>query len=414
VVFNISVVLVLVLLIDSHCVPWSVADFCCRELRQMVAQLRQDNTELRHRMRQAESRSAKALNNSMSMNSTASLHGATGLVAQGTPSGVAAINAELATTNAKLRKQIDALKRELEQLSQAHEKLRADSAREISKWKLRITSGLAGAVTGGKFLNDSSALDLTLASGNSAAGTEGANVRLIAQLRSRVLEMDKELRLLRSMAGTPGSNSRVRTFSGTTPQSSSSRPLHFNPYATSRLSASTASSSARRPVSAGAAWGSRSTTPPMTRRRDGGLLTSTAERLDSRLVSRSPLHISGSGRIPQAAPPLGRSMSATSRPRSVSPALGGAGSSSSSSAVVNGNRFDPTAYAREQQMRRQSKSPSAAWGSGPGTPFITGGQQQRRGGAGGNSAHRYGSPAIGGGESGYVSSHSQVSILRTQ
>jgi predicted transcriptional regulator len=80
---------------------------CFREILTIDSNLRQENTELKHRLRQLESR-------------------------------VGSSSSEGGMTNQKLRKQVETLKRELASLSEAYEKLKIDSTREISKWRSQI------------------------------------------------------------------------------------------------------------------------------------------------------------------------------------------------------------------------------------------------------------------------------------
>ena len=89
-----------------------------RELRELLARLRQENTELKHRLRQGH----HGLNTS-----TGSALGA------GSSSQIASLNAEGVAANIKLRTQIDSLKKELNESSKAYNQLRVDATKEIAK-----------------------------------------------------------------------------------------------------------------------------------------------------------------------------------------------------------------------------------------------------------------------------------------
>ena len=99
-----------------------------REVQQMLAQVRQQNTELKHRLRQAESRSARG-NRAPSPG----------------PGSASPAQAELASENVRLKRQLDALKKELNDLTVSYDRLRLDSAREIAKWKASPSVLLADA-----------------------------------------------------------------------------------------------------------------------------------------------------------------------------------------------------------------------------------------------------------------------------
>ena len=102
-----------------------------KTLRQVASQLRQDNTELRHRLRQAESRNNRSSQSQTSSTSSSS-------------------RGDSAPSQASNMKQIEALKKELYDATLSHEKFRNDSAKEISKWKLRaLSGGSTTAQTGG-------------------------------------------------------------------------------------------------------------------------------------------------------------------------------------------------------------------------------------------------------------------------
>jgi coiled-coil domain-containing protein 61 len=89
-----------------------------------VAQLRQENTELRHRLRQSESRANK-------------LHTKPNVpISPGQQQSPA--TSELALAYSKLKKQHDISRKEFNDLSIAHERLKNESAREVAKWKAKF------------------------------------------------------------------------------------------------------------------------------------------------------------------------------------------------------------------------------------------------------------------------------------
>lgn len=97
--------------------------YIIRELRHIDSNLRKENTELKHRLRQLESRSGSASGNPASS------------------SGV--------TENqiiVKIRRQNDALQRELTEMTNAYERLKYVTSNEIAKWKnLAQSSALSNA-----------------------------------------------------------------------------------------------------------------------------------------------------------------------------------------------------------------------------------------------------------------------------
>eukprot|EP01038_Epipyxis_sp_PR26KG_P007211 gene7211-9841_t len=161
-----------------------------KELRQIISQLRQDNTELRHRLRNLKS------------------------PLKASPITSAGVNAELAAANTKLRKQIEALKKELHDSSLGYNKLRIESAKEVMKWKQKI------GLTGSQLENLSN---------------KGNESHIISELRKKLLIAEKELRFERlsrlsasrpstSRYGTPTSNT-LNNFATARVPSNSNRSL---------------------------------------------------------------------------------------------------------------------------------------------------------------------------------------------
>ncbi len=86
-----------------------------RDQKQIISTLRQENSELRHRLKQLESR--------------AGLPGSVG-------------SADLAAAAAKSKKHIEALRRELGEAGAAYDKLRHDCARELAKSRHELSLAL--------------------------------------------------------------------------------------------------------------------------------------------------------------------------------------------------------------------------------------------------------------------------------
>jgi thiamine kinase-like enzyme len=100
-------------------------------VRHIVTQLRQDNTELRHRLRQADSRA----NNVSSIGKG----GSTG--------GGFTLHTDLVNENIKLRKQLSGLKKELADTSNVYEKFKIESYKEVNilKAKVRLSENKTGS-----------------------------------------------------------------------------------------------------------------------------------------------------------------------------------------------------------------------------------------------------------------------------
>jgi coiled-coil domain-containing protein 61 len=145
-------------------------------VRQIVTQLRQENTELKHRLRQMESRA----------NSTNSMGKGPG----------GNIQADLIADNTKLRKQNQGIKKELAESSSAYEKLRIEMAKEIGKWKSKLSST---SFEGEKKVGDS--LDIYNSNNsNTFMGSNGGSDRGNSRERERVEPRDREEGLKRRIA----------------------------------------------------------------------------------------------------------------------------------------------------------------------------------------------------------------------
>lgn len=338
-----------------------------RELKQILSQLRQDNTELRHRLRHGGATNSSTANFS-ALNSSA-LH-------------TNAVNTDLSNANAKLRAQVESLKRELQESSVAFEKLRTESAREIARWKLKI-----GGTTSA---HESPA---STRSASSPGGDGGS--ALVSELRRQLLATQKELKFERLSRGTS---------STAKPWSRSPEVPSWNNTGRSTFNRSYSADRAR-PTSTGRL----TSTSPTTGRavpspRGDPLRQKYSSSRDNN--ARSGSGIAGRSASPNLTRPT--SNSRNPRDREISPSVRARGNNTgtathntfsnsarrgSPSAVSSslGARFDPTEYQRAKAQQQHSARP--AWGAGAtSTPSP--------------NRHRYSSPARG--ESGYASAGSQV------
>eukprot|EP01031_Cornospumella_fuschlensis_P028495 gene28495-34401_t len=142
-----------------------------KELNKMLHALRQENTELKHRLRQHSQRSASKQNTSTL--STESDHGA------------------LLEANRKLRRDVEELSRQLHLASQALETAKVDANKQIAKYKLLAYNG-AGSQPG----------DMTM-KGSKGSKAGGEDSKLILELQQRVYRLTQELKLERLSKGLP-------------------------------------------------------------------------------------------------------------------------------------------------------------------------------------------------------------------
>jgi len=316
-----------------------------KDLRAMVGNLRQENQELRHRMRQAESRSAKAASNS------------TGLGAPVNNSELSKVNTELMAQNSKLKKQLDTCKRDLAAADANFEKMRTEAAKDVSKWKVRALEGAHGAS----------------ASSGASLGSNGSADRLdkytsntdAAALRHKILELERELKLERmasaqarrsaaykrpSSASSPGGRNRSATpppsrttgvwspASGAAPPRQVSRSPATSAYQARHARAdpyNDPQAKENRLKAAAAAARIRERNSRLASGAGGVSTTRGSKDRDSR-GSRDGTPAGRSGSAGSAG------SSRDNRGRSNSPAL-----PSSST----GGRFDPTAYQRAKELR---------------------------------------------------------------
>ena len=349
-------------------------------VRQIVTQLRQDNTELRHRLRQAESRAASAV--AAGNGSSKGGHRGT------TPSSsAAASSADLVASNGKLRSQVESLRKELAASTTAYEKLRIEAAKEIARYKARLSAALPGAAgsvlgLGGEetqsgpgqqhqqrsfelYMSSSktgttavpasssslSRLDATRGPLGAASGTKTtsmtANEREMA-LRRRIAALERDLSLATTAGGVgrSGSTGRARTPSvGTT--AASRVPSSVSPWTADHRRATSATGTGSRTATSRSTTPSlptRSSTPPVGR----GRAASSGSASGSGQVHRSSVSPSFRGHS------RSDTRTSTGERRSTS----SAGSRPPTPTRVNGqaSRFDPTAYQRNKddaQDRRE-------------------------------------------------------------
>lgn len=309
----------------------------------MVSQMRQENTELKHRLRH----SGQSNHNSTAANNSSFNNGGPGPNTSADAVSVA---------NSKLKKQVESLKRELQELSLAHEKLRTEAAREVSRWKLKI-----GSVNPSLF---DSAVSTT------ATDSMMLPKGVVADLKRRVLVLEQELRSERLKSIQSISGARMHPASISTRASAS----YFSPGHISRHTGRDreGSSSVTRPTHS---WASRSisadTALRMRSRGTSGVVQQrlTASTWGNPHGSASPKQAVGSRRASPRVP---------------------------SSSSLGGSRFDPTAYQRQKQQLKELQSmASKAWGVGVSHS---------------RDKHRYRSPNGLRHESGYSSANSQVSL----
>ncbi len=351
--------------IEAHNKEGRPAEFVGeKDLRAMVANLRQENQELRHRMRQAESRSVKATMNNTGLVGTASTsHGEL----------VAKANAELVAQNGKLKKQLEACKRELAAADVNFEEMRTSAAKELSKWKQRALDGTAGkdvttiaSAPSGASVSSAGSARLDKYSLDSAVNQQSEN----DALRRRIHALERELKLerinsaaassqARAQATRSGSNSNkrpspgpVRTRSATPPPARASGV--WSPASGSRSGTGSAvppRHASRSPASS--AYQTRHTRldpfndphAKENRLKAAAAAARIRERkaaLEGGANAVSSGRSGSNGRGSRDVTPRGRAGSAEPE-RSRSPAL-----PSSST----GGRFDPTAYQRAKEQRQ--------------------------------------------------------------
>lgn len=339
-------------------------------MKQIISQLRQDNTELRHRLRHSGNAATSSSTANFSALNSSALH-------------ANAANTDLSNANAKLQRQVDSLKRELQESSVAFERLRTESAREIARWKLKIG--------GSPSVHDGSPASTR---GANSPGGDGGSA-LVSELRRQLVATQKELKFERLSRGTHTTGKTWSRSPEVNSWNNTGRTTYNRSYSADRA---TRSSSAGRLTSTSPQTGRAvRDTPPSSR---GGW--AGADR-NTRPHSGGIAGRSGS-------PNLTRPTSNQRNNREVSPSLRSRGGTpthttfspsrrASPSAVSSslGARFNPTDYQREKANRMHSAKP--AWGAGATASPATKN----------NGRYRYSSPSAG--ESGYASANSQVNTM---
>jgi hypothetical protein len=139
-----------------------------RELRQLVTTLRQENTELRHRLRQTESRAVKQTPNSWT---SPNPNLGRNLAASG-------VEAELQATNIKLRRQLESVRQELHSSNILLEREKVDAA----KRRLKSSPSPSGRER---------------STGRSNSTEVGGNNQAVLELKRRLVDLERQLRLER-------------------------------------------------------------------------------------------------------------------------------------------------------------------------------------------------------------------------
>ena len=253
----------------------------------MVASLRQDNTELRHRLR---------------------LQGGGKRTEEESLAGLNRTVADLQSTNTKLKKEIELLKKELSRSDVAYQKLRTESAKEVNRWKAKAMEPRRGSTA-------SQAIE--------RSSPNVSDRSLVDNLRKKVAELERELRLERLASSRSSSGYNRSPRDGLAPNCRAATPPLTRP----RSNRTTPNSGYRGPGTFGSAGRGRSGAS------------------HNRSISPN-IQSSGYGRPTsgsRANAYRGSVTSSVTRSRSISPGFG--------SSV--GGRFDPTAYQRQKEEKRQ-------------------------------------------------------------
>jgi hypothetical protein len=264
-----------------------------REMRQLISQLRQENQELKHQLRQYSSRS-KTQNKSSVPSSPLET------------SGFNAPDANLTHHNQKLKKQVDELKKQLHDLSFQLEKVKVDSAKEVAKWqqKIGVKSSPSPSTRGTKIPNSHE--------------KDSTDSLVIIDLKKRLVTLERELRLERLSKGVPTRSS---------PQSS--RTASPSTRRANSASLSTRESSRR---------SARSSSPQI--------------KSQNRQATKPPLpHATENYRHPS---PKSRSLDHYEREKDSSSARALRDSNFHPSSSL-GRRFDPTAYQDMKAKRKENQ-----------------------------------------------------------
>lgn len=275
-----------------------------KDLRKIIANLRQENTELKHRIRrQGSGGNAKEEEHIAGLNRTI---------------------ADLQSANGKQRKEIEGLKKELSKADATYQKYRTESQKEINKWKT-------------KSMDPRRRNEVDSPLGESSTGADRS---LTNSLRKRVAELERELRLEKlssSRTGgysgrSPASVTRGTSSSSVGPPRRAATPPMSRAYSRGTPTSAGSNRSYRGPGTFGTATRGRSQSPST-----GGYRKPTVGSSNSTYRGNTPV---------------------TARSRSISPGFG--------SSV--GGRFDPTAYQRAKEAKAaQSMANRAGYGASPGS-----------------------------------------------
>jgi hypothetical protein len=306
-----------------------------RDLRAMISQLRQENQELKHQLRQSSSRNGKQQIQNTSFSSSSSRALVTSSPGDNNQEG-----AILTQQNHKLKKQLEDTKKQLTDLSFQLERVKVDSAKEIAKWQQKIGSTASSA---GRGVMTPSASPLSMHSSASPKGT-ASDAHLIIDLKRRLVAMERELKMERLMKGQPTS--------------------HRSDSRSSNRSVTPSSQQDRRALSA-----SRSTRESASRSRPN-MRSSSASPLSQRPLppqsqsSKPPRPTSTTRNHPPTATTTvvasNRRFSSPQKSRSLDENDSRSHLHQVSSSSL-GKRFDPTAYQegkRQQQLDKIMRTPS--------------------------------------------------------
>lgn len=168
-----------------------------REMRAIVAQLRQDNTELRHRLRHGSGAAATGGNSRRSVDNNVS---SPIDPSAASPAAVAAIaaasshsNSELVKENQKLRYALDSIKLQLKQQVNLTEALKTQHAKELARLRQRSLGGV-------------SIVDQHSPQEKAREKAEQQEA-IVAEYRRKILYLERELRLQRLAKGVPSHSS---------------------------------------------------------------------------------------------------------------------------------------------------------------------------------------------------------------
>lgn len=276
-----------------------------KDLRKIIANLRQENTELKHRIRrQGSGGNAKEEEHVAGLNRTI---------------------ADLQSANGKQRKEVEGLNKELSKADATYQKYRTEAQKEINRWKTKSLEP-----------RRRSEVDSPRSETWAAAG---ADRTLTNSLRKRVAELERELRLEKlssSRSGYTGRSPSTRgpTSSSVGPPRRAATPPMSRPYSRGTPSSAGSARSYRGPGTFGASNRGRSRSPNTS----GTYRKATVGSANGAYRGTTPV---------------------TARSRSISPGFG--------SSV--GGRFDPTAYQKAKEAKAaQSMASRAGWGaSSPGS-----------------------------------------------